>query len=448
MRSNRNFLVYLTLSLSALTAPLTAVQLPKTREELCKHDSQFGENDTLEIRKRQEFLTPNKSHLLLNEGSSFKIYEWNEDLSQVLVILDVGSENIDATLEKLRIANMFGDKNFNKPNFDLRVSPKFTSLYCLKLVSGDYQILYVSERYRRTLQNAPKDPRFMKYMSSLKNRMDFYYLMIQSFSAISWFHMKHCDVRPVSINYREDGDAWLSNYDDLSVDVTLIPVTTNFNRTLGWGSSCIDPPVEYTEPAEFGGNINSSEEYSENVEYFSLSLVYLYIETQILDKLVENIEDKEPLNNILAKIPSSTKGLLPYLNVFYSLQGTSLSEIFSLLLLILNRFNTAQKQQNKLIDFSYSMFKKDVEYLGKGMKAYYEFLLNHQKVDTNNIKKLLKVYDNFTELLATMVRENNATIFFERPSGSLIRRTFNLARIDIQKLNFDVTRRARQMLLI
>ena len=101
-------------------------------------------------------------------------------------------------------------------------------------------------------------------------------------------------------------------------------------------------------------------------------------------------------------------------------------------------------EQNK----EFIKFKEDVEFLATGMRTYYEFVLSRKLENPQQVNDLSKVYYQFTDVLARMVRKNDMLTAYQRPSSSTVISDFNKCIQQIKKIGSDYTLRARSILLV
>lgn len=273
--------------------------------------------------------------------------------------------------------------------------------------------------------------------------MAFYFRIVRVFRQVDRWRQKHCDIRPESFLYREMENAWLQNYETDDSAITMEPVISNFHKTIGWRNSCKNPANDYTDPEEFQGKINYTTEFSENVELFSVSLVILYLETNILQNLAFKIQPREALTQKLSTLPDASEVVKMFVGDSKSLSTRGLKENFAAFPQIVANWNNKNFK-----DYSYKKFKLDVEWLAKGMQAYYEFILNNKITDQERVKKLLKIYDQFTDDLAMMVRENSMATVWQRPGVIDTALNFRYYYKAIQKLDPEINAKARILLLV
>lgn len=404
----------------------------------CKAKEEFSSQDQISIEKFYLAQKPEKAHLLLSQNGDLKIMAIQNDPSRLMFFQKLTPPHEQPYLYTMDMAKLFGDQNFTQ-NVNFRVAPKITDLFCVK-ESGYVEVMYISEAFRGNFTVAANDPVFLKNMSQFLQRINFYIKFMRVYREIPFLRQKHCDIRPESFMYRENGNVLSQDYANDQTIEEFDPVITNFHKTVSWSINCVNPAPDYTEPEEFDKNLNKTEDYSENVEVFSLSLVILYLETAILDKLVSQIESREVLDKKLEKLPPASNIVKMFLGETESLSKLSLSENFAAFPKIVENWNLKKPEFKK---YTNKRFKLEIEWLAKGMKAYYEFILQNKLSDGKKIKNLVAVYEKFLDVLGTMVRKNSISIVYERPSIPSVIRDFLNYQEKISGFKYEVTLRDR-----
>ena len=400
---------------STLTFSTRCIEVPEIN---CKAKDEHEPAEKIEIEEFLRMQDEHHTYLLIEEYDNVKVYHFEENPSKVLFAKKIQRSEEETIVFGTRVAKFFGHPDMTK-RYNIKVSPEVFQMYCVRENDNESKVMYVAERYRGNLDTGVNDPRFFKYMSTFVNRIDFYAQLVKAFKVIDIKNGKHCDVRPESFLYKESGDEWLQNYKKGNTPLTFIPGITNFDKLVDVKKSCVNPKPDYCEPEEYGGNVNFTYEYVENVELFSISLVILKLEARILSKQIDSIIYDQALKDALKALPDASEILNRNLGTAdHPLQSKKLSEIFAGLISIVERWN------KKVEVYNNSDFKKDVEYLAKGMRAHYEFILNNKQAEQSKINSLLSIYDKFTDYLAMMVRQNDMFTVWQRPSTASVLSNF------------------------
>jgi serine/threonine protein kinase len=130
------------------------------------------------------------------------------------------------------------------------------------------------------------DPVLFQFMRPFEKRVEFYIKIFEAYKQMHKFKIKHCDIRPENILYKQISET------------EFIPVFANFNQIISYKKYCPDGELAYMSPDEYKLDIMfPSDTQKKKAELFSLALTILQIEANffqaIQNESIENVMKKD-----------------------------------------------------------------------------------------------------------------------------------------------------------
>ena len=354
---------------------------------------------------------------LISVGHFGKMYIYPTDATKVVKIQKIPKRHnyvlngMDATLA---LSNRDTQLNGNP-----RVTPNLVKSFCINLKDEVKLVIYVFERFRDNLVKATtRDQRFIGAMVHFSDRMKFYGEMMSSFGEIAKLKYKHCEIIPENFLYKDANVDWGTDYFKTKEPPSFYPVISNFGLTVGWGSHCKGGNPQFTDLEDYKNDIKFFDKEKAKVELYSMALVILYLENNILQKLASTESLTEDATNKLADLSGFSDLLWDKLDEnLYPYTNNSLPVVFKGLLALLSDWNT------ETIEYDHVWFKKDLEFIISGMDVYNEFLLRTKGASEEQIYNMRLQYQEFTNTLISMAMKNNVTMD-KRPSSDEVIQKF------------------------
>jgi serine/threonine protein kinase len=212
----------------------------------------------------------------LGQNSFSKFYSWPEDERVTLQYIP----NINPASQiplKLKALLLNSQKQATSPT---RYAPKVFESLCIYDVNnsgqktGTYTVYLLRESFHGDLSFVfDTDPIFFKYMNKVETRIEFYIKIFEAYQQLHLNKLKHCDIRPENIFYKQIEE---NNF---------IPVFANFNQITQYKTFCPDGELAYMSPEENALDITfASDSQKKKTELFSLALTILEIETNYVQR--------------------------------------------------------------------------------------------------------------------------------------------------------------------
>lgn len=154
-----------------------------------------------------------------------------------------------------------------------------------------YTVYIIKENFHGNLDFAfQTDKVFFSHMRNIEARMAFYLKIFESYQKLHSNKMKHCDIRPENILYKQIKPN------------EFIVVFDNFNQIVSYKKYCPDGNLAYMSPDEYKlDTMFPSDTQKKKTELFALALSILQIETNYIQtvaeenikKVLESISEEE-----------------------------------------------------------------------------------------------------------------------------------------------------------
>ena len=286
-----------------------------------------------------------------------------------------------------------------------RVAPKIDEAYCLNIDDKENKFVAISgERFRGNLMQAvKKDGKFIDNMVETSKRFEFYRKMMQAFSEIAKLKLKHCNLKPENILYKEENADFDSDYENGEEELTYFPVVTDFDWTVPYNQNCKGGAKTFTDPEDYKNNLNHTAAFKACVEIFSMSLIILSVETGVLTQLGFRAQDQiSELKAKLETLPPPTYLIKLYSGLDNAMTKNNIYNMYEDLTMIVAGWNTGTVK-----NFNHEDFRAEYEYVLSGVRMYQEYILGQSGMREEDKTQMLAVYDSFTTILIDMVRKND-----------------------------------------
>lgn len=312
-----------------------------------------------------EITGDDSNYLGRNEFSRF--YKMPEDARVTLQMIPNINPQSQIPL-KLKALLQNSEKQSTTP---IRFAPKVFESICIYDVngmgqkSGTYTLYLLRESFHGDMSFVfETDPIFFKYMQKLETRLEFYIKIFEAYQQLKVNYLKHCDIRPENIYYKQTE---MDNF---------IPVFANFNQITSSKSYCPDGELAYMSFDEHQLDINfPTDKQKKKSEMFSLALTILQIEANFIQnyyqkymrhsflKLMKqgiDISEEEAMKPLLiigTKSPNSYRQYFGNKSTPDNIKF-DLDNIFAQ---ILNRVEVFNHKKNA--SYSYEQLAKDATYI-------------------------------------------------------------------------------------
>lgn len=400
---------------------MTLIFLPKEYTSVeCKTLDQYNQNDQRKITDLKNFYEniqkpENKDDFekfKLGKGQYGIIFLSPHDKSKVIKYQTPAKEKIinHAILES-QMGEMLSSKDREMPG-QFRVAPQIYEDYCLIDSNGKHLFITVSERFRGSLEFAVKqDIRFNDSFEHFTNRLLFYLKMMESYSVLPGLGVKHCNLKPDNMLYKDTEADFEAPYDDQGLPLEYFPVLADFGGMSPLNQDCNQFTPRYTNLKDFTLNREKKEffdiEYNILKEMFPMAMIMLYLETALLEWFKNKYKDHvEDLNKQLSMIPKTTETLKDSLKTDFPFQTINIFELHDLIIRMVGNTHSGGSNPSVGTYQNHNQIGDDVRYLFQGMRVHLKFTLTQKGIQEETINELLQVYQSFEDLMYNMVKNN------------------------------------------
>lgn len=257
------------------------------RPDQLQFDGSNGE--TLEFLKLLEMTRTNES-LYLGKNSFSTFYKVPDSNEQMIQVFDHVQRQSNLPLKiKAMLLN-----SAKQPLGQVRFAPMVYQSICVYDEAAhhkpqSYSVFLVKEFFHGDMDHVfQTDPVLMRHMSKTEKRLDFYIRIFEAYAELQKHKLKHCDIRPENILYKQVSEN------------QFIPVFDNWNQITSFTSYCPDGQLAYMSPDENSlDTMFPSENQKKKTEMFGLALSILQIEANYFQTIQEEFirSEKEAIDS-------------------------------------------------------------------------------------------------------------------------------------------------------